>query len=115
MDSCLGNVEILPYQSEIYDDAEIQSAIDTVIRYFETEFSGCTLTQIEYAGDASVADYAEFARRHEAEDVIVFSSSFDVDASGGDGSLQPNQTYTGWKWILVRGDNGRWIHADHGY
>lgn len=46
---------------------------------------------------------------------IVLLSSFDVDSSGGDGSLNPNSTYSDWKWILVRTDGGKWQHVDHGY
>ena len=42
-------------------------------------------------------------------------SSFDVDSSGGDGSLNPNSTYNDWKWILVRTNGGQWQHVDHGY
>lgn len=42
-------------------------------------------------------------------------SSFDVDSSGGDGSLNPNSTYNDWKWILVRTNGGKWQHVDHGY
>ena len=42
-------------------------------------------------------------------------ASFDVDSSGGDGSLNPNSTYSDWKWILVRTNGGHWQHVDHGY
>ena len=34
---------------------------------------------------------------------------------GGDGSLNPNDTYTGWQWILARNKGGKWKHKDHGY
>ena len=33
-------------------------------------------------------------------------STFDTNASGGDGSLEPNTTYDNFQWILVR-DNGK--------
>lgn len=46
---------------------------------------------------------------------IALLSSFDVDSSGGDGSLNPNSTYNDWKWILVRTNGGQWQHVDHGY
>lgn len=47
--------------------------------------------------------------------MLVLLSSFDVDASGGDGSLNPNSSYEGWAWILVRSKAGQWKHVDHGY
>ena len=116
--SCGGNVRKVnrsEYASEIYTDAEIESAIDTVIAYFKKNFEGCTLTEITYLGDDKQDDWQEFAEINHADDVIVLVSTFEVDASGGDGSLNPNSTYTNWKWILVRTDGGKWKHVDHGY
>ena len=109
------NVKITDYSSEIYSDAEIDSAIDVAIDYFEKYFDGCTLTEITYLGDDELDDFQEFAERNNADDVIVLISDFEVDASGGDGSLEPNRTYTDWNWILVRTDGGQWEHVDHGY
>lgn len=111
----VSNVEIIDYSSEIYTDAEIESAIDVTLDYFKKEFEGCTLTEITYLGDEELSGYQEFADRNDAEDVIVLVSTFDVDDSGGDGSLNPNSTYRNWKWILVRTDGGKWVHVDHGY
>ena len=109
------NVKITEYTSEKYSNDEIKDAIDVAIDYFTKEFEGCTLTEITYLGDDENDDWQEFADRNNATDVIVLVSSFDVDASGGDGSLNPNSTYTNWKWILVRTDGGKWKHVDHGY
>jgi len=109
------NVKTTAYSSEMYSDAEIESAIDVAIDYFKKEFVGCTLTEITYLGDEKLADWKEFAGWNNAIDVIVLVSSFDVDASGGDGSLEPNSTYSNWKWILVRTNGGKWEHHDHGY
>ncbi len=116
--ACGGNVRhvhITDYNSAIYSDAEIRSAIHVAIDYFQKEFEGCTLTEITYLGDDELPGWQEFAQRHHADDVIVLVSTFDVDASGGDGSLNPNATYRNWKWILVRTDGGKWKHVDHGY
>ena len=76
--------------------------MDTVMTYFETEFKGCTLTQLCYPGDASADLFTEWAEECEADEAIVLYSSFDTDASGGDGSLEPNTTYDDFQWILVR-------------
>ena len=109
------NVVITEYSSQIYTDEEIASAIDTTIDYFEDGFSGCTLTEISYVGDENLDKYTSYLERFDADDVIAFTSSFDVDSTGGDGSINPNQTYTGWNWILVRTTDGNWTHVDHGY
>ena len=109
------NVKITDYSSEIYSDEEIQNAIDVAINYFEKNFEGCTLTEITYLGDDELDNWQEFAERNNADDVMVLVSSFNVGASGGDGSLNPNSTYTNWKWVLVRTNDGKWEHVDHGY
>ena len=109
------NVKITDYSSKIYSDEEIQNAIDVAINYFEKNFEGCTLTEITYLGDDKLDNWQEFAERNNADDVMVLVSSFNVGASGGDGSLNPNSTYTNWKWVLVRTNGGKWEHVDHGY
>lgn len=101
--------------SEIYSQEDINAAIDTIKKEFMMNWGGCTLTEIYYAGDDSSKDHQDWADRNNADEVIVLLSSFDVDSSGGDGSLDPNSTYSDWKWILVRTDGGKWQHVDHGY
>ncbi len=105
----------IPSESDLYTTKEIEDAIDVTLDYFKKEFKGCTLTELSYAGDETSADFAEWAQRIDGDEVIVLVSSFDVDASGGDGSLNPGSTYTKWMWILAREDGGKWQHVDHGY
>ena len=111
----VSEVGIRDFESEIYTHKEIQSAIDVTLRYFKRNFDGCKLREITYAGDEKTIANEEWAERHNADDVIVLISTFDVDSSGGDGSLNPDSTYTGWMWILVRDGLGGWKHVDHGY
>ncbi len=111
----ISNVAKLEWESEIYTEKEIESAIEVATDYFKKNFSGCTLTSITYGGDEKTSDHVDWATRHNADDVIVLISSFDVDGSGGDGSLNPNSTYDNWMWILVRTNGGKWQHVDHGY
>lgn len=115
---CRGNVsdvKVLEYKSDIYSEEEIEEAIEVVKKYFRSEFSGCTLTEITYAGDDKILSYEDWATKNDADEVIVLISSFDVDASGGDGSLNPNSTYSNWSWILARRNGEKWQHVDHGY
>lgn len=74
-----------------------------------------TLTEIYYAGDEESKAHQDWADKTDADEVIVLLSSFDVDSSGGDGSLNPNNTYDNLMWISVRTNNGEWKHVDHGY
>ena len=116
--ACGGNVKnavIVPVQSEIYTEEEIDGAVKTAVNYFSREFSGCTLKEIQYIGDEKAESFREWAEQYDADDAIILTSTFDVDASGGDGSLNPNSTYTNWQWILVRDGKGSWRHVTHGY
>ncbi len=118
LSACGGNVSKVNthnVDSEIYSEEDINAAIDTIKKEFENDWKGCTLTEIYYAGDDSSKDHQDWANRNNADEVIVLQSSFDVDSSGGDGSLNPNSTYNGWNWILVRTNGGQWQHVDHGY
>lgn len=114
-----GNVlqaEITPWESSIlYTDEEIMDAIAVTEDYFSKEFQGCTLREITYMGDNHQDEFVEWAKACEAEEVIVLVSTFDVDVSGGDGSLNPNDTYEDWEWVLVRNEDGTWRHVTHGY
>ena len=94
-------------QSTKFTEEEITKAIDTVKNNFN--FKGCTLTKLWY--DEEKSNY--FSKAYlgtgkgsvndvEAENVIVLLSNFDVDSSGGDGSFEPNSTYGGWQWVLIR-------------
>lgn len=110
------NVEIPDWKpSDLYSDGDIEAAFQTVKDYFAEEFDGCTLTKLYYPGDTFVDDFDDIAKQYGAEEAIVICSSFDVDSSGGDGSLNPNSTYEGWKWFLIRNEGENWKHADHGY
>lgn len=115
-DDTNSDVSIVEWEhSDIYTDADIQATMDTVMTYFETEFQGCTLTQLRYPGDASADLFTEWAEECEADEAIVLYSSFDTDASGGDGSLEPNTTYDDFQWILVRDNGGTWEVKTYGY
>ena len=118
LSACGGNVSKVNthnVDSEIYSEEDINAAIDTIKKEFKNDWKGCILTEIYYAGDDSSKDHQDWANRNNADEVIVLQSSFDVDSSGGDGSLNPNSTYNGWNWILVRTNGGQWQHVDHGY
>lgn len=118
LSACGGNISganTPTVDSEMYSQNDINSAIDTIKKEFKSNWKGCTLTEIYYAGDDSSINHQDWADRNHADEVIVLLSSFDVDSSGGDGSLNPNSTYGHWSWILVRTDGGQWQHVDHGY
>lgn len=96
------NVNQTIKKSEVYSEKDIERAMATVKRQFKFGFKGCTLTDLWYDEDISLSSASSWAGQYNADEAIVLLSNFDVGSSGGDGSLNPNDTYSDWQWILVR-------------
>lgn len=111
----VSNVKIIPIESEIYSNEEINNAIDVILDYFEKNFNGCSLLEIEYIGDENNDDYRDWAIRNNKSEVIVFISNFKVNPNGGNGVLNSNSEYDDYSWILVRNENENWKYVDGGY
>lgn len=109
-------------KSNKFSEKEINNAINCVKKKFKY-FKGCNLTKLWYDEEKSnnfIEGYMKGGRGSingvKAENVIVLLSNFDVDASGGDGSLNPNSTYHNWNWILIRNSKtSNWRIDDWGY
>ena len=109
--ACGGNVKDVQTKavaSEMYTQNDIDAAIDVIKKDFSRSWKGCTLTEISYAGDDVSREHQDWADRNNADEVLVLTSTFDVDESGASPSLNPGQTYTRWMWILVRTNGGTW-------
>lgn len=118
----ISNVAVTVGQSAKFSQEEINAAIDCVKKKFK-DFEGCKLTTLWYEEEKSnsfAEGYLKNGRGSvngaKAENVIVLLSNFDVDSSGGDGSLNPNSTYSNWNWILIRNSKtDSWQVDDWGY
>ncbi len=108
-------VQVITGTSDFYKEAEIESAMEVAMNYFRKEFDGCTMTKIAYNENKSQAAQTAWAENYGAEEGIVLYSSFQVDASGGDGSFTPNSTYHNWQWVLTRNGGGKWVLRTWGY
>ena len=108
-------VQVITGESEIFTEREIEDAMEVAMNHFRREFDGCTMTKIEYNESQSRGAAAGWAQHYGADEGIVLYSSFDVDASGGDGSFNPNSTYSNWQWILTRTEGGDWVLRTWGY
>jgi len=89
--------------SKKFSEEEIAEAKECVRKEF-AHFSGCELIDLRY--DEKQSDVA--AKEHHSlkareGDLIVLFSDFKVGSSGGDGSLNPDSTYTDWGWFLIKG------------
>lgn len=102
-------------ESSVYSTEDILDAMDFVQNHFFLTFNGCTLTDLWYPGDETLAAAEEWAIQYDADEAIVLLSNFDVDSSGGDGSLNPDSTYNNWQWILTRDGDEDWVLETWGY
>lgn len=114
---CAGNADKVEFiewtPSEVYTDEEIKDAIDVVCKDFR-HWKDCTLDTITYAGDDVSMDYIDWADRNGCDQSLVLVSSFST-GNNPEQTLEANETYSNYKWILVRKDGGSWSHVDHGY
>ncbi len=112
----VSNVQRIIGKSSVYTETEIDQAMDVAAAYFRDNFEGCKLLTLEY-DDKWRADALYRANQYGVgpNQVIIIQSSFYVPAKGADSSLNPDDTYTHWKWILTRTEGGKWSHKDHGY
>lgn len=99
----------------VYSEQEVNEAIDVVISYFKENYDGCKLKSIGYDEPDSAEGFDEIAKEYHASDAMVLTSVFSTDSKGGDGSLNPNETYEGWQWILTRSGDGEWAIQKQGY
>lgn len=101
--------------SAVYTQQEIGSAMDLVEQQFRQGFEGCHLIELVYDEALSDLYAADWAAQYGADRAIVLTSIFDVGASGGDGSLNPNSTYSNWQWILTQTGQADWVLQTWGY
>ena len=78
-------------ESESYSEEDIKAAIDTIKKEFKSDWKGCTLTEIYYAGDDCTKDHKDWADRNNADEVIVLLSSCGLGRMyAGGGELTEN-------------------------
>jgi len=110
-----GTGEPVAATAQAYGEQDIHDAMAIVRELFQRNFKGCTLTDLWYDADVSVPESDIWAKQYDADEAILLLSNFDVDSSGGDGSLNPNSTYSNWEWILVRNKGQAWELKTWGY
>lgn len=114
----VSNVDRVIGYSALYGDETIGKAFDAVEQKFSEGFAGCTLLELRY--DAEVENkYADETMRYwqeHGQELMILESSFRTDGSVAGSGFDPNHTYTGWQWRLVRTqDDKGWEVVDWGY
>lgn len=107
--------------SDRFSQQELEAAAECV-RNKLSEFDGCTLTKLWYdevESDSVIEIYLNNGNGSENgatyENTIVLFSDFTTNESAADG-FEPNSSYSGWSWTLIRDDkSGKWRADDWGY
>ena len=105
-------------RSEIYSQAEMDSAIALIMKEFST-WTGCEMHSIRYAGDEanSEENIRWMNMLEEGENFtqcIEFISDFHSPVNGG-GAWNPDDEYYDWQWWLARTEGGEWQLMTSGY
>ena len=90
LSACGGNVNAVNthnVESEIYSEEDIAAAIDTIKKEFKSNWNGCTLTEIYYAGDDSSKDHQDWADRNNADEVATENGGFQMNGRWSDNPI----------------------------
>ncbi|MDD6145923.1 MAG: DUF4829 domain-containing protein [Oscillospiraceae bacterium] len=113
--------EVVIGKSDLFTEEEIQAAVDLVLKDGFSKDAGATITKIWYEEESSrraVEIYMENGMGSVngvlEENVMILFSDFKTGSKTQ--SLNPNDKYTGWRWILIRdSQDGSWKIDDCGY
>lgn len=92
----------------------VASAEKLIRRNFARKWRGSELIELRLDIEATKSAGGEWAERYGDDEALIFVSSIRT-ADDIEGSLSPNEFYTGWQWILTRKENGGWKLRDCGY
>jgi len=112
--ACGGMTKVNPIKSLIFSDEDYQEAVTELQTYF-SDWEGCTLKEISYAGDEVVEREAK-AAGVKSDCLIVLNTTFETDGENHENGLEPNYEYKDYTFTFVRDDfTAPWSHKDHGY
>ncbi len=113
----LGDVSHVKFtitESDKYSSSQINDAKRAVYSVFRKKFKGCKLLSLNY--DENWSKQFSYNDKQQGDGRIIFTSNYYVRAWGGDGSLNRNETYEGWNWIVVyNSKTDIWSVVDWGY
>ena len=98
---------------ERFSEREVAAAMDEVEHFFRKEYDGCKLLRLEYDEEKTLKEAYAWSEDLGAE-AIVLESDFYVDDSGRTVTLEPDEIYRNYEWILTKSGLG-WKLETWGY
>lgn len=111
----ISKAEIILQTSERHSDADIMNAVRLVKEQFRTYYGGCTLKKLYYDDEMSLSEEKLDAEILNGTDAIILGSDFHVGNISPDVSFNANEDHVGWKWIIIKDNDGNWELKDWGY
>ncbi|MBE7016591.1 MAG: hypothetical protein E7420_00335 [Ruminococcaceae bacterium] len=102
-------------ESTVFSYTDMKAAIDRVLTHmsFNPPSADVKLLSLGYDEELSLRKAPNFAKQYGADEAIVLVSDFEVGKSWG--AFNPNSTYRGYEWVLVRDIGGDWVLKTWGY
>ena len=88
-------------ECERFSEQEVAAAMNEVEQFFRKEYDGCKLLRLEYDEEKTGKEASDWSENYGAE-AIVLQSDFYVDDSGRMVTLEPDETYRNYEWILTK-------------
>lgn len=111
----ISQAEITLQSSERHSDADILNAVRLVKEHFHTYFGGCTLKKLYYDDEMSLSEEKLDAEIFNGTDAIILGSDFHVGNVSPSVAFNANEDHEGWKWLIIKDNNGNWELKDWGY
>ena len=100
-------------ESELYTEEEITEAIDAMVDYFYDHSEICTLKEVIYEENYSLAlidRYADFTEESGNEDIIILTAVYDRAEYASESDLIPEKECVN-DWAMLRTDD-KWSYFD---
>lgn len=102
-------------ESPVYSHEEMMVAADYILNEFKLYFPECELLDITFDDRFSYQQDEMNKEMYGEADYVVFTTTFNVPESYGDGPLNAGKTYEDYQWIMTKNANGQWEIVSCGY
>ncbi len=94
---------------QVEDSSDFEGAKQKAADFFAENFTGCVLNSLEYVDTYTSEEYAQLAASYEADEAVIFTSSFYVPQDCENMTLNPGQTYEDYTYTLTRSAGQDWV------
>lgn len=94
--------------------SNLDAAKEKAEDFFAENFEGCIMNTLEYDTSITEKEYAKIAESYNADEAVIFTSSFYVPEDCDNMTLNPGMVYEDYTYTLTRTEGQDWIIQDCG-